>query len=161
MYWFDNCITGPVVASLSDPHPYDCSWNGPVWPFALSLVLDALGDASYTNDALCATFERLFLEYTELHFDCGDRSTPCICEHYCPTDGMSFSPYTEYFHSEWLNLFFSYYLGIRVTEEGISLRPITADTFSVEGIVIRGKTYRVSQEWRDGSPVREVLLREE
>lgn len=151
MYWFDNCIAGPTASSLAEPHLYDCSWNGPVWPFAVSLVLDALGDASYSNESLTPTFKRLFEEYTELHFDFGDRSTPCICEHYRPTDGLSFSPYTEYFHSEWLNLFYSYYLGIRITDDGISCKPITDEEFVVDGIVVGGKTYRVSQENQNGT----------
>ena len=150
MYWFDNCIAGPTASDLSQPHAYECCWNGPIWPFAMSLVLNALGEAAYVNETLVDVFLGLFAEYTELHFDLGDRSTPCICEHYRPTDAASFSPYTEYFHSEWLNLFFSYYLGIRVTEQGISFRPMTRESFTVDGVVIRGKTYRFSQECRDG-----------
>lgn len=146
MYWFDNCITGPTEASLAKPHSYGCSWNGPVWPFAVSLILDALGKATYTNGELISTFVRLFLEYTELHFDGGDRSTPCISEHYRPTDCASFSPYTEYFHSEWLNLFFSYYLGIRVDENGVVFNPITREKFSLDGVIIKGKSYRFSQD---------------
>lgn len=150
MYWFDNCIAGPTASSVAEPHEYSCSWNGPVWPFAVSLVLEALGSAAYSNKSLNDTFIRLFTEYTDLHFDFGDRSTPCICEHYRPTDAISFSPYTEYFHSEWLNLFFSYYLGIRVTKQGVSFDPMTDKEFSVDGIVIKGKTYRISQKKING-----------
>ena len=150
MYWFDNCIAGPTASSLSEPHLYGCSWNGPVWPFAVSLILDALGNASYSNETLSHTFQRIFMEYTDLHFDFGDRSTPCICEHYRPTDGISFSPYTEYFHSEWVNLFFSYYLGIRITEDGISFHPITDEEFCVDGVTVNGTSYRFVQENKNG-----------
>ena len=156
MYWFDNCIAGPVASSPEEPHPYGCSWNGPVWPFAVSLVLDALGNASYTDESLRDSFKRLFTEYTELHFDFGDHSTPCICEHYRPTDGISFSPFTEYFHSEWINLFLSYYLGIRISESGISFEPITSEEFSLEGVMIRGKAYRFTQEIKNGRLCREI-----
>ena len=54
------------------------------------------------------------------------------------------------FHSEWLNLFFSYYLGIKVTEGGISFNPISPDTFKLDGVIIRGKKYNFSQEQKDG-----------
>jgi len=98
------------------------------------------------------------MEYTDLHFDFGDRSTPCICEHYRPSDAMSFSPYTEYFHSEWLNLFFSYYLGIRVTENGISLEPITEEDFFIEGVTINGKCYSFSQENKNGKSFCDIQI---
>ena len=155
MYWFDNCITGPTAASLSEPHEYPCSWNGPVWPFATSLILDSLGRAARECKDLEDTFDRIFNEYTSLHFDFGDRSTPVICESYRPTDGLSFSPYTEYFHSEWLNLFFSHYLGISVEEDGsIRFSPITNAEFEVSNVELRGKNYRFAQKIENGSAIR-------
>ena len=156
MYWFDNCITGPTAASLSEPHSYGCSWNGPIWPYSISLVLEALGNASYSDPSLSLIFNRLFIEYTDLHFDCGDRSTPCICEHYRPTDAISFSPFTEYFHSEWINLFISYYLGIRVSNGEISFAPLTDKDFVLDDVIINGKAYRFSQEKRNGEINRNV-----
>ena len=146
MYWFDNHIAGPVASSEAQPHGYACCWNGPVWPFAVSLVLDALGTAARKNSQLNPIFERIFRQYTELHFSRGDRSVPLVCEHFRPSDGMSFSPYTEYFHSQWVNLYLSYYLGIRVNEDGVTFAPITQNDFAVDGVMIRGKAYRFSQE---------------
>ena len=146
MYWFDNHIAGPVASSLSDPHDYACCWNGPVWPFAVSLVLDALGTAMDTDKALQDIFRYQFRQYTELHFFRGDRSVPLVCEHFRPSDAMTFSPYTEYFHSQWINLYISYYLGIAVTEKGITFNPITKDHFILDGVMIRGKAYRFCQD---------------
>jgi glycogen debranching enzyme len=60
MYWFDNCITGPVASSLNEPHSYHCCWNGPVWPFAVSLVLDSLGNAMGDNVQMKNLFCRIF-----------------------------------------------------------------------------------------------------
>lgn len=156
MYWFDNCITGPTAASLSEPHPYGCCWNGPIWPFAISLALESLGDASYGDMELKDTFNRLFLEYTELHFNLGDRSAPCIVEHYRPTDGVPFSPQTEYFHSEWVNLLFSYYFGINITERGVTFYPLTDEEFTVEDVVIKGKSYTFSQKLENGKLTKKV-----
>lgn len=150
MYWFDNCIVGPTEASLDNPHLYGCCWNGPIWPFAVSLVLESLGSAAYENEDLNDLFEMIFKEYTELHFESGDRATPCIVEHYRPTDGAAFSPQAEYFHSEWLNLFLSYYLGICVREEEICIKPMIKEEFILEGIQIHGKSYTISQEYKNG-----------
>jgi len=155
MYWFDNCIAGPTASSKAEPHPYGCSWNGPVWPFAVSLVLDALGNSACGDTELRILWSRLFGEYSELHFHQGDRSTPCICEHYRPTDGVCFSPYTEYFHSEWLNLFLSYWAGIRSDGERVEFSPFTEDAFSLEGIRLNGKLYRFTQKRENGLLKRE------
>ena len=155
MYWFDNCIAGPVASSVGEPHSYGCSWNGPIWPYAMSLVLEALGSATNKDASLSDTFERLFYEYTELHFVGGDRSTPCIFEHYRPSDANSFSPYRDYFHSEWLNLFFSYLLGVRITKDGMEFSPLTKREFIVEGLTVKGKQYRLSQTFKDGELCRE------
>ena len=88
------------------------------------------------------TFSELFSAYTELHFDGGDRSVPCICEHYRPTDGMSFSRFTEYFHSTWLDLFFSHLAGIGVTDNGVEFDPVYEGELLIDGVFIRGKRYR-------------------
>lgn len=150
MYWFDNCITGPTAADLSTPHHYSCCWNGPIWPFAVSLVLEALGSSLRESPNLSGIFSRIFTQYTQLHFACGDRSVPCIREHYRPSDGTTFSPYTEYFHSQWINLFISYYLGISVTEDSIRFCPATEECFILKDVVIQGKHYRFAQEILDG-----------
>ena len=142
MYHFDNCIVGPTEASLSKPHYYHCCWNGPVWPFAVSLVLASLGHSMKNSKKLKETFSELFSAYTELHFDGGDRSVPCICEHYRPTDGMSFSRFTEYFHSTWLDLFFSHLAGIGVTDNGVEFDPVYEGELLIDGVFIRGKRYR-------------------
>lgn len=150
MHWFDNCITGPIAATKADPHRYPCCWNGPVWPFAVSLVLNALGSASRHNQDLQKTWQRLFDGYTDLHFNMGDRSTPCICEHFRATDGMSFSPYAEYFHSEWIHLFMTYWAGIHIAEDAIGFSPITREDFRLEHVAIHGKLYRFVQQYTDG-----------
>ena len=59
---------------------------------------------------------------------------------------MSFSQYTEYFHSEWLNLFFSYWAGIKATDAGIDFTPNTDEEFVLENVMIRGKSYRFTQK---------------
>lgn len=146
MYWFDNCIAGPTNSSVKEPHPYGCCWNGPVWPYANSIVLEAAGTLIGDDENRKAAWLELFNTYTELHFLSGDRSVPVITEHYRGNDGVTFSPYYEYFHSLWLDLFYSHYLGIKIEDDGsITCRPNTAEDFLLGDVVIRSKHYQISQ----------------
>lgn len=150
MYWFDNCLTGPTWASEKEPHYYGCSWNGPTWPFEVSLVLEALGCAAGKQKELENLWLHIFDRYTEMHFEKGDRSLPSIGEHYRPTDGMCFSILSEYFHSEWISLFMEYWAGIKVEKNRIVFEPMTRESFSLESVVIRGENYRFWQRYEDG-----------
>ena len=156
MYWFDNCITGPTIATKTDPHRYHCCWNGPVWPFAVSLALDGIGHSTASDTNASNVFSKIFSAYTELHFVDGDRTTPCIFEHYRPTDGMSFSPFADYFHSEWLNLLLKHWAGIHVCEEDVEFTPITTEEFTVKNVMLRGKIYNFSQKNENGKLIREI-----
>lgn len=156
MYWFDNCIAGPTASSVQDPHYYECCWNGPTWPFATSFVLEALGGAAEDDGKWIDLWLDLFERYTQLHFAYGDRSLPRIAEHYRSTDGASFSPYHEYFHSTWISLFMRYWAGIHVEEGKLVFEPLTNDSFTLEGVWANGVQYRLQQYRKDGKLVREV-----
>lgn len=146
MYWYDNCLTGPTAASLDAPKTYGCCWNGPVWPYANSLIANAMGSAAEADTALRRQWLCFFDSYTELHFIGGDRSVPLICEHYRPDDGASFSSANDYFHSSWLDPFMRYWAGIDADGETVSFAPYTACDFTLSGVVIRGKEYTFKQE---------------
>ena len=156
MYWFDNCITGPAIATKSDPHTYHCCWNGPVWPFAVSLALDGIGHSTATDTNASEVFNKVFSAYTELHFVDGDRSTPCMFEHYRPTDGMSFSPFADYFHSEWLNLLLQHWAGIRVCNGSVEFTPISKGEFSVKNVMLCGKIYNFNQTIENGKLIKKI-----
>ncbi len=143
MYWFGNCIVGPTNASVKEPHFYGCCWNGPVWPYATSIVLDGLGSICKKDKKYLEVWLDLFNRYTDLHFIYGDRSVPTIKEHYRGVNGISFSVYHDYFHSLWLDLFFKYYVGINVGEDGISVNSLANEDFSVDGIIVKDKKYKI------------------
>jgi len=145
MYWFDNCIAGPTKSSIINSHPYGCSWNGPVWPYAVSCALEALGNASIKDTELTTLWLEIFGKYTELHFMEGDRSTPMITENYRPTDGYSFSQTCDYFHSTWIDLFMKYWAGIQVNEDGVTFSPFTKEEFTISNVIIAGKKYEFTQ----------------
>ena len=146
MYWFDNCITGPTKSSLKEPHFYGCSWNGPIWPYAMSTVLDAFGEMACLKKEFKEKWLDLFSKYTELHFLTGDRSTPLILEHYRPTDGVTFSRACDYFHSTWIDLFMKYWIGIKITQKEVQFLPFAKEDFELKGVLINGKSYSFSQK---------------
>ncbi len=156
MYWFDNCIAGPTASSEREPHYYDCCWNGPTWPFATSFVLEALGGAAEEDEKWQSLWLNLFDRYTQLHFAYGDRSLPRIAEHYRSTDGASFSPYHEYFHSTWISLFMRYWAGIRVEDGKVNFKPMTREPFTLEDVRILGERYCLRQYMEDGKICKEV-----
>jgi hypothetical protein len=145
MYWFDSHIVCGR-STKNDPHHYFSSWNGAIWPFASALVLNALGSIAAKNPKYKTLFLRLFGEYTDLHFMGGDRSVPCIVEHYRVSDGYPLSPYTEYFHSKWIDLFLSYWVGIHLEGKEVKLSPMTDEDFSVSGVMVDGVAYRFEQK---------------
>ena len=146
MYWFDSHIVHGGGTTKRAPHHYFSSWNGAVWPFASSLVLEALGGVAARKAEYIPLFLRLFSEYTELHFLGGDRSLPCMVEHYRVSDGLPLSPYTEYFHSKWLDIFFSYWAGIHSENGKVGFIPMTDTDFVIDGVIIGGASYRFEQK---------------
>ncbi len=134
MFWYDNCIAGPTACSVKKPHEYGCSWNGPVWPFANSLIALGFGEAATKRKDLQEHWLKFFQAYTELHFMYGDRSMPIICEHYRPDDGASFSQFTEYFHSSWIDLFMRFYAGISFEGEEPKFSPFAKEPFALYGV---------------------------
>ena len=155
MFWFDNCITGPAAASLTEPHEYGACWNGPIWPFAVSMVLHGLGSYAVKHREYRDKWLELFRRFTKLHFLDGDMSTPCITEHYHPGDGRSFSSAVDYFHSGYVDFIMKYWAGIRPGIDGPVFAPFTDDEFEISGVRMCGKTYCFRQYKKNGRLMRE------
>ena len=161
MYWFDNCIVGPTAAGLKEVHEYECCWNGPIWPFATSLVLNAFGTVAEKDSHYRKQWVALFDKYTEVHFLNGDRSLPVIFEHYRPGDGTTFSKACDYFHSAWIDLFMHYWAGISIENDEITFRPFTEELFEIRNVLIKGKYYIFRQFCENGKIKQEVILNDE
>ena len=146
MYWSDNALVGPNLATKEEPNYYGCSWNGPIWPFAQTLMLTALGKVSKRNSDYKKYWLELFEKYTELHFYFGDRSVPDIVEHYRPTDGKPFSSAHDYFHSCYIDLLMTFWAGITVKNDKVSVKPFTKEDFEIDGVVINNISYKISQK---------------
>lgn len=161
MYWFDNCLTDGFSLSLKNPHEYGCCWNGPIWPYAMSLILNAFGEAAYICKKYREKWLLLFEKYCELHFFKGNRSVPCIFEHYRPEDGVTFSNSCDYFHSNWIDLFMKYWAGIKIKEDKIEFSPFTQEEFELKNIFINGKYYRFIQFYKSGELKTKIEITEE
>ena len=94
----------------------ECQWNGPVWPFQTTQVLNALANLldHYTQDVISrGDFLRLLRQYTQLHYQ-GDVLN--LEEDYDPTNGapivgLARSPH--YFHSGYIDIVMTGLVGIR------------------------------------------------
>lgn len=150
MFWYDNCIAGPSHSSPREPHDYGCSWNGPVWPYANSIIAMGLGEFARTKPEYRARWLKFFTSWTELHFPGGDRGTPLVCEHYRCDDGATFSIANDYFHSSWINPFLTFFLGVQARDGRVEFDPFTDEDFLLEGVVIGEKVYAFSQRHENG-----------
>ncbi len=145
MFWPDNAITGPAYASEGSPDFYGCCWNGPVWPFANTLAINAYGETASKSKKRKEKWVCLFENYTDLHYMLGDFSVPDIVEHYRHSDGTPFSVTHDYFHSCYIDLLMKYWAGISVFGGEISFKPYTKEPFELKGVVIGEKTYTFRQ----------------
>ncbi len=157
MFWFDNAIVGPAYASKSSPDLYGCCWNGPVWPYAATVTLSALGSAARSDGKYRKMWLDAFKNYTDLHFYLGDFSVPDVVEHYRHTDGMPFSVTHDYFHSSYIDFVLGYYAGISVSDKGkVSFKPLTDEEFEISGVVIGGRSYNFKQ-LRDRGRLKRII----
>jgi hypothetical protein len=86
-------------------YSYPCCWNGPVWNYATSWVLHALGAVAQrtSEPALRERFARLWTQWTASHLALGE---PLVVEHFHPETGRPYRLIPDYFHSAWLDTFF-------------------------------------------------------
>ena len=160
MYWSGNSLVGPAYATVENPHNYTCTWNGPTWHYANSLMCEALGSACLidgTNEMQVKWIE-FFNRWSDLHYAYGDKSVPCAIDHNRATDGARFSPYVDYFHSSWIDPFMKYYLGIQIDDNGnFNFNPFTKEEFEVNDISIMGKKYSFTQHYEGNDLIQTVF----
>jgi hypothetical protein len=144
MYWSGNAIAGPTASSIAKPHSYACSWNGPMWNYSNTAIAGALGSvaASPGGERFRTGWLDFHRRWSDSHFIYGDRSVPCAMEHLRPTDGANFRRgVVDYFHSAWLDVTFSYWAGIRISDDRRTLvfDPFTHEDFRLEHVPAGGR----------------------
>jgi len=101
-----------------------------------------------------------FKRWSDMHFLYGDKSVPYATEHHRPNDGMRFGRPAEYFHSSWLDPFFSYWCGIRVSDDlkTLTFDPFAKHSFSLNMVCLAGQSYNFKQEILDHNAERRLSL---
>lgn len=120
--------------------PHGCMWNGPSWPYATGIALDALAKQSKKHGhSYDAAFEKHLQEYTRQHFPDGS-DAPCLVEFYDSKTGEPLSEEPDYNHSFYADLIIRHLAGIEPEEEGISFHPLRTERkwFSLLGLRLRG-----------------------
>jgi hypothetical protein len=147
MYFDNNAIVGPTEASLTNPHDYGCSWNGPVWNYANSLIAESFGQGALGRPELRSRWVDFFTRWSDMQFLYGDRSVPYASEHHRPGDGARHGTPSEYFHSSWIDPFISYWCGIRLGDDlkTLTFDPFTGEAFSLAHVSLAGKEYTFVQ----------------
>lgn len=138
-------------ASKQKPNFYRCSWNGPVWPLANSLLAESLARAAKMSGdkKLTCLFSGFMRKFILLHFKDRDINCPWLVEHYNPETGEPLSPFHDYFHSWFDDLIIRHIVGFTPRDDGkLELHPldIGLDEFQMEGIYYRGMNIDI--RWR-------------
>lgn len=150
----------------------ECQWNGPVWPFQTTQVLNGLANLldHYNQDVITRSdYLRLLRQYSELHYQ-GDILN--LEEDYDPATGeiivgLTRSPH--YFHSGYIDLIVTGVIGVRPRADDFlevnPLLPASNDSqaiswFRAEAIPYHGSDIAV--QWDvDGSHFGQAGLRVE
>lgn len=121
-------------------YAYPCCWNGPVWNYATSWVLHALGAvAARTGEApLRERFARAWTQWTASHLALGH---PLVVEHFHPHTGRPYRLIPDYFHSAWLDTFFRH-----VAVDGL----VDVGPFLLEGVPFKEAEIRLERDARPG-----------
>ena len=121
---------------------HGCMWNGPAWPHATSVVLNAVAAAiqDYRQDIVNPDYFRLMLDrYTHLHFP-GDNLGQPLLREYNNGDTGEPTGCPDYFHSTYCDLIVRYVAGLQPNnDDRLIVRPIPGlfSRFALTGVRYR------------------------
>lgn len=134
--------------------PHGCMWNGPSWPYANAIALDALAARSKEyGHRYDRAFEKHLREYTRQHFREDDPGQPCLAEFYDSRTGRALSEEADYNHSFYIDLIVRHLGGIEPGEKEVHFHPLRTDLdhFSLRGLRVRGHVIDVFYQREAGS----------
>lgn len=142
-----------------------CQWNGPSWPFAVSVALTALANAIEDDPNLPLgkkEWFEAFAQYARQHYQKMDdgKVVPWIDEVYDPFSGDWYAykrcrriTMRWYNHSTFCDLLISGLVGLKIDADGkVSAKPMIPEEweyFRLENVPFRGKVLSVTFD-RDG-----------
>ncbi len=133
-----------------------CMWNGPTWPHANSLVLDALARVlrEYPAEGIVSRedFERLLDRFARLHFEKGDPARPLLREYADGDTGENWGC-PDYLHSTFDDLLIRHLGGLVPREDdALEIDPLVRNLawFRFDGIPYRGHLLTIAWDRPDG-----------
>ncbi|GJC87806.1 beta-L-arabinobiosidase [Colletotrichum liriopes] len=136
----------------------ECHWNGPSWPYQTTQVLTSLANVldHYPNSSSLVTvsdYTRLLQQYAQQHYNKHYNNILDIEENYDPDTGepiVGLGRSHHYFHSGYVDLILSGFVGIRPREDDVlEVNPLADPTaisyFRAERILYHGR--EVAVQW--------------
>ncbi|HSW44118.1 MAG TPA: hypothetical protein VLM89_00935 [Phycisphaerae bacterium] len=123
---------------------HGCMWNGPTWPHATSVAINAAGAAvrEYRQDKIKADdFWEMLERYTRLHFTQGELRKPLLREYNHGETGEA-TGCPDYFHSTYCDLIVRHVVGLEPgNDEWVRVRPIPGrlKRFALRGVLYRDR----------------------
>ncbi len=136
----------------SQTAPAGCRWNGATWPFANSLVAEALASGVRRGAASRRQYFDFLERYVRAQFEEGDLARPATGEFYDSDTGAWQTGVKDYFHSTYADLLIRHVGGlVPRADDRLEFHPVVDawDRFRFEGVPYRGM--RLDIEWRRGS----------
>ncbi len=144
---------------------HGCMWNGPSWPHATSVVLDALGAAVKDEQQRVVTpdhFWDMFERYTHLQFEGDHLDRPYLTEYYDSASGEGDPDgCPDYFHSTYNDLLIKHLVGLQpANSDTVALRPIPGPVswFALRGLHYRGHDLDIVYNGGQGSGPRGLTV---
>lgn len=149
---------------------HECLWNGYIWPFATTQVLDAMITVLNQYEQNTVTkedFYEVLLKYAKMHYLEEDGKMLCwIDEVKCPVDNTwssrnilkemgwqkgkgGFERGKDYNHSAFCNIILSGLLGISAENGALTVHPQIPDDweyFSVDHLWMNGDVYKITYD---------------
>ncbi|GKT41223.1 beta-L-arabinobiosidase [Colletotrichum spaethianum] len=136
----------------------ECHWNGPSWPYQTTQVLTSLANVldHYPNSSsfvAVSDYTRLLQQYAQQHYNKHYNNTLDIEENYDPDTGepiVGLGRSHHYFHSGYVDLILTGFVGIRPREDDVlEINPLADPTaisyFRAERILYHGR--EVAVQW--------------
>ncbi len=143
---------------------HGCMWNGPSWPHATSVVLNALAAVvqNYRQDhARPEHFWRMLDRFTHMHFAGDDLGQPLLREYNHGETGEA-TGCPDYFHSTYCDIIVRHVVGLQPGGfDRLTLRPIPGPLkrFSLTGVRYRNHTLDIVYNSVEAGRAGEVGLR--
>jgi len=153
-------------AHIADWHTSEggsgCCWNGPTWPHANSVAIEAAANAVRLYEAKMVTpgiLHDLLYQYALLQFEDQDIAKPMVQEYYDGVTGRADGCY-DYFHSTYNDLVIRMIGGLVPRNDDIlELDPVSRklDHFMIENIPYRGHLITLVWDSADREPAYEGI----